>query len=105
MWISLDAAPENIKTPHRGHNRRRLCAHLQPGSIRVKTGDKVQKGQVLGLVGNSGNGNGPHLHFQVSDRPSLLLSDGVPFVIDSFVHDGKTRTDEIPLQNWVVTFR
>ena len=80
-------------------------AHLQPGSIRVKTGDRVRAGQVLGLVGNSGNSNAPHLHFQVSDRPSLLLSDGVPFAIDSFVYEGKTRTDEIPLRDWVVNFR
>ena len=103
--MTLDTMGGNLVVLDLGSGLFAFYAHLQPGSIRVKTGDKVQKGQVIGLVGNSGNGNAPHLHFQVSDRPSLLLSDGVPFVIDSFVHDGKTRTDEIPLQNWVVTFR
>ncbi|HEX5033696.1 MAG TPA: peptidoglycan DD-metalloendopeptidase family protein, partial [bacterium] len=39
-----------------------LYAHLKPGSVRVKAGDKVQTGQVLGLVGNSGNTSEPHLH-------------------------------------------
>ena len=102
--MTLDTMGGNLVVLDLGQGRYAFYAHLQPGSIRVKTGDRVRTGQVLGLVGNSGNGNAPHLHFQVSDRPSLLLSDGVPFVIDSFIHEGQTRTDEIPLQNWVVAF-
>lgn len=35
-----------------------LYAHLEPGSLRVKTGDRVQRGQVLGLVGNTGDSYG-----------------------------------------------
>ena len=78
--------------------------HLQPGSLRVKTGDRVRAGQVLGLVGNSGNSTGPHLHFHVSDGPAYLLSDGLPYVFDSFYRSGSLRQDEIPLENWVVDF-
>jgi murein DD-endopeptidase MepM/ murein hydrolase activator NlpD len=55
-------------------------AHLQPGSVRVKVGDRVKRGQVLGLVGNSGNSTGPHLHFQIARGGSILGSEGVPFV-------------------------
>ena len=40
-------------------------AHMYPGSIVVKVGDKVVQGQKLGMVGTSGNSTGPHLHFQV----------------------------------------
>jgi hypothetical protein len=47
-----------------------FCSHLQPGSIRVKAGDRVRVGQILGLVGNSGNGNAPH----PSTRCSGLMS-------------------------------
>lgn len=63
-------------------------AHLQPGSVRVRRGDRVRPGQVLGLLGNSGNSSGPHLHFQLMTRPSLLDADGLPFVIDRFRLDG-----------------
>ena len=61
-----------------------LYAHLQPGSIEVQPGQYVEPGQVLGLVGNSGNSTEPHLHFHVMDGPSPLASDGLPFVFDQF---------------------
>lgn len=38
-------------------------AHLS--RINVKVGDQVQKRQVIGAVGNTGNSRGPHLHFEV----------------------------------------
>jgi murein DD-endopeptidase MepM/ murein hydrolase activator NlpD len=59
-------------------------AHLIPGSVRVRTGDRVESGDELGLLGNSGNSNGPHLHFQIMDSPSLLDSESLPFVIREF---------------------
>jgi murein DD-endopeptidase MepM/ murein hydrolase activator NlpD len=59
-------------------------AHLVPGSVRVRAGDRVESGDELGLLGNSGNSNGPHLHFQVMDTPSLLDSESLPFVIREF---------------------
>ena len=36
--------------------------HLQKGSVKVKTGQKVKAGQHLARVGSSGNSTGPHLH-------------------------------------------
>ena len=67
-----------------------LYAHMIPGSVRVKTGDKVKRGQVLGLLGNSGNTDAPHLHFHVVKGKTCLASDGVPYVIDSFNVKGQT---------------
>lgn len=64
-------------------------AHLVPGSVRVHRGERVRKGQVLGKLGNSGNSSGPHLHFQLMTRPSLLDSDGLPFVLDRFKLHGR----------------
>ena len=64
-----------------GGGRFALYAHLQPGSLRVRPGDVVQPGQVLGLVGNSGNSTEPHLHFHVMDGQggaSNLAAEGVP---------------------------
>ena len=48
-----------------------LMAHLQHGSLTVKTGDLVQAGQVVARCGNSGNTSAPHLHLQVQSKPDL----------------------------------
>jgi hypothetical protein len=68
-----------------------LYAHLQTGSVRVHPGDRVRRGDVLGRVGNTGNSTEPHLHFHVMDRPSPLLSDGLPYTFDRF--DLQARID------------
>ena len=99
-------------------------AHLQPGKIRVKLGDHVRAGQVLALLGNSGNSTEPHLHFHICDANSPLACEGMPYLLNSFVLQGKadvkiengaprisiaaegagTRTREMVLQNEVVRF-
>lgn len=40
--------------------------HLKEGSLRVKSGDIIEKGQVIGLVGQSGAASFPHLHFGIT---------------------------------------
>ena len=101
-------------------------AHLQPGGLRVGKGDRVRKGQVLGLLGNTGNTDSPHLHFHIMDGPSPLQSNGLPFVFSSFtgqglltdndaLNDGQVASidpgrlkgsyrDRMPLGDQVVTF-
>jgi murein DD-endopeptidase MepM/ murein hydrolase activator NlpD len=59
-------------------------AHLQKGSIEVKVGNRVQAGGELGLLGNTGNSSAPHLHFHITNGPSPLGAQGVPYVFDSF---------------------
>ena len=56
-----------------------LYAHMRPGSVKVKTGDKVTLGQVIGHVGNTGSSEEPHLHMHIDDKPSFLGGNGVPF--------------------------
>jgi Peptidase family M23 len=63
-------------------------AHMQKGSITVTRGDRVKRGQVLGKLGNTGNTNGPHLHFHLMDGPSMLGSSGLPYEIESFAVAG-----------------
>jgi hypothetical protein len=79
-----------------GEGRFAFYAHMQPGSIRVKEGQKVGAGKVLGLLGNSGNTDGPHLHFHVMDGPSPLRSNGLPFTFSRYRGQGVV-TDEAPL--------
>jgi hypothetical protein len=66
-----------------------LYAHMQPGSVRVKLGDKVTRGQVLGLLGNTGNSTEPHLHFHICNANSDLGSEGLPYAFASFEVQGK----------------
>ena len=85
-----------------GNGDSALYVHLQPGSLRVKVGDKVKRGQVLGLLGNSGNSDAPHLHFHVADAISPFAAEGVPNVLDSFELQGTVKAMETLLggQGW-----
>ncbi|MDQ3282764.1 MAG: M23 family metallopeptidase [Acidobacteriota bacterium] len=81
-----------------------VYAHLQPGSLRVRPGDSVQRGTPLARLGNSGNSTEPHLHLHVCDANSNIACDGLPYVFDHFRSSGVTRTLEIPLRNELVDF-
>ena len=64
-------------------------AHLEKGSLLVAPGAKVTKGQVIAKLGNTGNANASHMHFHVMNGPSVLGSDGLPYVIDRFSYAGQ----------------
>jgi murein DD-endopeptidase MepM/ murein hydrolase activator NlpD len=63
--------------------------HMVPNSATVHVGDHVTTGQKLGLLGNSGNTDAPHLHFQLMDRPSSLDGSALPFVFDRMELEGR----------------
>ena len=86
--ITLDNVFGNYVTLDLGHGRFAAYAHLQPHSIKVKLGDKVRAGQTLALLGNSGNSDGPHLHFQLVDANSPLGSEGIPYEFETFTELG-----------------
>ncbi|MBW7474703.1 M23 family metallopeptidase [Paenibacillus oenotherae] len=60
-----------------GNGEYSYLAHLKKGTVKVKKGETVKKGQEIGLCGNSGNSSEPHLHFQVSDGPDLFTSKAI----------------------------
>jgi hypothetical protein len=83
--------------------------HLQPGSMRVKVGDHVRRGQVLAKIGDSGDAREPHVHFQVQTSSDLLAGEGVPYLIDHYRVKSagdvwQTRTHELPLDHVLVDF-
>ena len=57
-------------------NRFVFLAHFQRGSILVKPGSRVARGQLLGKCGNSGNSDYPHIHLHVQDLPALNTGNG-----------------------------
>jgi hypothetical protein len=70
-------------------------AHLIKGSVLVKEGDKVRKGQVLAKLGNTGNANASHLHFHLMNGPSVLGSSGIPYVVDAFEYQGQISAQQL----------
>ena len=62
-----------------------LYAHLKKGSVCVRPGDMVRRGDQLGLVGNSGSSLQPHLHFQVMNTPGSVSVIQESYSICNFV--------------------
>jgi hypothetical protein len=87
--ITLETVAGNHVMLDIGNGRYALYAHMQPGSIRVHLGEKVHRGQVIGLVGNTGNSTEPHLHFHICNGNSPLGSEGLPYAFASFEVQGK----------------
>jgi murein DD-endopeptidase MepM/ murein hydrolase activator NlpD len=69
-------------------------AHLQAGSVKLRVGQRVRRGAVIGRLGQTGSAGAPHLHFHISDRPGFERSEGLPFVIDGFTLLGGTKIEE-----------
>lgn len=92
--ITIKEAAGNYIIQDLGGGFSALYAHLQPGSLKVKQGDAVKKGDVIALLGNSGNTTGPHLHFHVIKGNTPLGSDGVPYVIDKFAITGTAISED-----------
>lgn len=116
--ITLETVGGNHVILDIGNGNFAFYAHLQPGSLRVKLGDKVRRGQVIGLVGNTGNSTEPHLHFHIENGSSPLGAEGLPYSLASFEVVGhgwgwkpsdakgpaEIHKNEIPLENEVVNF-
>lgn len=92
--VTLDNVAGNYVVQSLPGRRYALYAHFQPGTVRVAPGDRVQAGQVLGLVGNSGNSDEAHLHFHLANRPAFFAANGRPYVFGAFRLQGHLRNLE-----------
>ena len=107
--LSMETLAGNTVVLDLGDGQFAHYAHLQPGSVAVKAGQRVRRGQPLARIGNSGDARWPHLHFQISTGPDIMASEGLPFVIDRFrAKDAgghwSTRALEFPLAGDEVAF-
>ncbi|MEZ5122026.1 MAG: M23 family metallopeptidase [Solirubrobacterales bacterium] len=72
-----------------------VYAHLAPGSVSVKAGDRVQAGTVLGRLGNTGASLAPHLHVHVVNGPNAATSDGFPYTLTAFSLAGQANVNQL----------
>jgi murein DD-endopeptidase MepM/ murein hydrolase activator NlpD len=72
-----------------GQGEYALLAHMRQGSVAVKAGQHVERGQQLGRCGNSGNTSEPHVHFHLQDAPTFGQGDGLPAFFEDYTADGK----------------
>jgi len=100
--LSMDSLAGNTVVLDLGDGQFAHYAHLQPGTVIVKAGQRVRRGDPLAKIGNSGDARWPHLHFQLATGPGVMSSEGVPFAIDQFRAKGPSgkwsvRHAEFPL--------
>jgi murein DD-endopeptidase len=67
-----------------GNGKFAFYEHLKPGSIGVKPGQKIKKGEVIASLGFTGQSTGPHLHFHLANTDAPLGAEGIPFVFERF---------------------
>lgn len=87
--------PGNNVVIKRGKGLREVYAHLIPGSVKVKVGQRVDAGQVIGRLGNSGGSLAPHLHFHAVNGEHVARSDGYPYVMNSFKVAGESTVGDL----------
>jgi len=73
----ISIAGNHVVIDH-GNGEFSLIAHFRKGSLRVKAGDRVEAGQLLGTLGISGDSSLPHIHYQLMAGPNLFSSEGLP---------------------------
>ena len=71
--------------------RTTLYAHLS--KVLVSSGDSVSAGETIGYVGNTGNADGAHLHFEV--RQSGQTVDPRPFITGGNPEDPQKKFEEL----------
>ena len=85
----FESADGNYVVVDIGNGMTAFYGNLQPGSLTVEVGDRVQRREVLGTLGNSGDSSVPHLDFRLMAGASPIGSDGLPFVLNAFSYEGQ----------------
>lgn len=106
---SVDAFGNNIKIRHSANDMSRFC-HLKYGSITVKVGDVVKKGQVIGYMGNTGYSFGAHVHYErhINGKrvdPEPYLTGKRKFTVDKGIKTLTQRDSKRGLRKYVIDYK
>lgn len=109
VWIQSGGqdggAKSNLIVIHHGDGTRAIYDHLRPDGIECKTGDTVETGQRIALVGYTGVSY-PHLHFSVRcsrlDDWTLPIRFTSYYVIDPESRDAEEVRDGAPLEGQII---
>jgi len=82
-----------------------VLAHLKLNSVTVKVGDKVKRGQIIGLCGNSGNSSEPHLHFHVQNIPVIQEARGIKCYFAKLIIKGEKepKVNYSPVKDQIIS--
>jgi hypothetical protein len=80
-----------------------MYAHLKKGSVKIKKGDVLKRGQVIARVGNTGSSTEPHLHFQLQDGSDPLRSRALPVRFRNAVVEMLGYRGRQLQSGWIVT--
>ena len=80
-----------------------LLCHFKYKSIRVKVGDSVKQGRVIGLCGNTGNTFQPHIHFNLQDGPRMHTSKALPAQFQKIIVNGEVKERIEPIKGQFVS--
>ena len=75
-----------------------LC-HFKHQSIKVKEGQKIKQGELLGLCGNTGNSSEAHLHFHIQNIEDLNTATGVKCYFEKLSVNGQVKQNYSPIKN------
>jgi murein DD-endopeptidase MepM/ murein hydrolase activator NlpD len=78
VFAGLEGGYGNVLVIDHGYGIKTRYGHLS--SIKVKPGDKVKRGEIVALMGNTGRSTGPHLHYEV--RVNGLPQNPRKFILD-----------------------
>jgi murein DD-endopeptidase MepM/ murein hydrolase activator NlpD len=90
--------PGNTVILKTANNEYLFFAHFKQHTIKVKQGEKINQGGVLGLCGNSGNSSEPHLHFHIQNVEDINIATGVKCYFEEILVNGTVKTDFSPIK-------
>jgi hypothetical protein len=83
--LTRELAPAgNYVVIDHGNGEFSIFMHLKRGSVRVKAGDRVARGQQIAEVGASGSSLFPHLHYELRDGAGYKTVEGLPSYFRGF---------------------
>jgi len=85
-----------------GNSEYSLIRYLKGGSIKVRNGQRVKRGDVIGECGNSGSSYAPHVEYSLQNSRGFPLPKTMPAQFVDYTADGKPVTIGEPLRGQTV---